>query len=80
MFSLKGQAPSLGDVSSAQAQTDTEASVHEDMEFLISIRRQLICKAMRGATKVYTTEDLSFQKNDVVIFQDVDGNTEAHRV
>eukprot|EP00971_Amphidinium_carterae_P200706 3982748-Amphidinium_carterae.1 len=72
MFSLKGQA----------AQTDTETSGHEDMEFLISIRRQLICKALRGATKVYTTEDLSFQtklSNDVVIFQDADGNTEAHR-
>eukprot|EP00971_Amphidinium_carterae_P310272 6165752-Amphidinium_carterae.2 len=50
------------------------------MEFLISIRRQLICKAMRGSTKVYTTEDSSFQINDVVIFQDADGNTEAHRV
>eukprot|EP00971_Amphidinium_carterae_P180014 3570738-Amphidinium_carterae.1 len=80
MFTLKGQAPSLGDVSSAQAQTDTEASLHEDMEFLVSIRRQLICKALRGATKVYTTEDSSFQIDDVVIFQDENGHTEAHRV
>eukprot|EP00971_Amphidinium_carterae_P339758 6477741-Amphidinium_carterae.2 len=80
MFTLKGQAPSLGDMSSAQAQTDTEASVQEDMEFLVSIRRQLIGKALRGATKVYTTEDSSFQIDDVVIFQDPDGHTEAHRV
>eukprot|EP00971_Amphidinium_carterae_P012394 243918-Amphidinium_carterae.1 len=80
MFTLKGQAPSLGDMSSAQAQTDTEASLHEDMEFLVSIRRQLICKASRGATKVYTTEDSSFQIDDVVILQDENGHTEAHRV
>eukprot|EP00971_Amphidinium_carterae_P128860 2552112-Amphidinium_carterae.1 len=40
-FSWKGQPPSLGDVSSAQAQTDTEASMQEDMEYLRSVRKQL---------------------------------------
>eukprot|EP00971_Amphidinium_carterae_P113361 2245847-Amphidinium_carterae.1 len=50
------------------------------MEFLVSIRRQLICKAVRGVTKVYTTEDSSFQINDVVIFENQEGYTEAHRV
>eukprot|EP00971_Amphidinium_carterae_P328710 6460718-Amphidinium_carterae.1 len=38
------------------------------------------CKAVRGATKVYTTEDSSFQIDDVVIFENQEGYTEAHRV
>eukprot|EP00971_Amphidinium_carterae_P343800 6483781-Amphidinium_carterae.1 len=80
LFTLTGAVPSLGELSSAQAQTDTEASQQDDMEFLVSIKRQLICMGKRGATKVYTTGDSSFQVNDVVIFQDLDGYTEAHRV
>eukprot|EP00971_Amphidinium_carterae_P183938 3651462-Amphidinium_carterae.1 len=69
-----------------EAQTDTETSVQEDSEKLISLvstRATMVDGAFRGATKVYTTGDKRFQVGvlgNLVIFTDLEGNIEAHRV
>eukprot|EP00971_Amphidinium_carterae_P183937 3651461-Amphidinium_carterae.1 len=66
-----------------EAQTDTETSVQEDSEKLISLvstQATMVDGALRGATKVYTTGDKRFQVGDLVIFTDLEGNIEAHRV
>eukprot|EP00971_Amphidinium_carterae_P278382 5526035-Amphidinium_carterae.1 len=66
-----------------EAQTDTETSVQEETENLISLvstRATMVDGAFRGATKVYTTNDKKFQKGEIVIFTDLEGNIEAHRV
>eukprot|EP00971_Amphidinium_carterae_P061378 1215439-Amphidinium_carterae.1 len=75
-FSLKAnrESPSLGEVA-----TDTEGSWIEEI-FLEPVRRSLVGEAERGATKVHTTEDRAFKLNDIVIFQDLHYNVEAHRV
>eukprot|EP00971_Amphidinium_carterae_P194980 3869061-Amphidinium_carterae.1 len=44
------------------------------------VRRSLVGHAERGSTKVYTTEDAAFKVHDIVIFQDLHYNVEAHRV
>eukprot|EP00971_Amphidinium_carterae_P106676 2113189-Amphidinium_carterae.1 len=69
---------SLGEV-----QTDGETSLQEDQEKMISListRARLVDGAPRGATEVYTTDDRKFQLGEIVIFTDLDGNIEAHRV
>eukprot|EP00971_Amphidinium_carterae_P152887 3030831-Amphidinium_carterae.1 len=66
-----------------EAQTDGEASMQEEQEKLISLvstRARLVDGAPRGATEVYTTDDRKFQVGEVVIFTDLEGNVEAHRV
>eukprot|EP00971_Amphidinium_carterae_P307297 6106772-Amphidinium_carterae.2 len=75
-FSLKAnrESPSLGEVA-----TDTEGSWLEDI-LLEPVRRSLVGEAERGSTKVYTTEDAVFKLHDIVIFQDLHHNIEAHRV
>eukprot|EP00971_Amphidinium_carterae_P061380 1215440-Amphidinium_carterae.1 len=75
-FSLKAnrESPSLGEVA-----TDTEGSWIEEI-FLEPVRRSLVGEAERGATKVYTTDDRAFKLNDIVIFQDLHHNVEAHQV
>eukprot|EP00971_Amphidinium_carterae_P348950 6490759-Amphidinium_carterae.2 len=75
-FSLRGnrESPSLGEIP-----TDTEGSWHEEI-LLEPVRRSLVGEAERGSTKVYTTEDSKFKLNDIVIFQDIHNNIEAHRV
>eukprot|EP00971_Amphidinium_carterae_P288297 5723550-Amphidinium_carterae.1 len=75
-FSLKGnrESPSLGEIA-----TDTEGSWLEEI-LLEPVRRNLVGEAERGSTKVYTTGDTVFKLHDVVIFQDIHNNIEAHRV
>eukprot|EP00971_Amphidinium_carterae_P122925 2433194-Amphidinium_carterae.1 len=66
-----------------EGQTDGEASVQGEPEKLIclvSTRARLVDGASRGTTEVYTTDDRRFQVGDVVLFTDLDGNVEAHRV
>eukprot|EP00971_Amphidinium_carterae_P160214 3176007-Amphidinium_carterae.1 len=75
-FSLKPnrESPSLGEIA-----TDTEGSYLEDI-ILEPVRRSLVGMADSGMTKVYTTEDTAFKVGDIVIFQDLHHNIEAHRV
>eukprot|EP00971_Amphidinium_carterae_P257283 5107523-Amphidinium_carterae.3 len=47
---------------------------------LVSTRARMVDGASRGATKVYTTDDRKFRIGEVVIFTDLEGNIEAHRV
>eukprot|EP00971_Amphidinium_carterae_P076279 1506549-Amphidinium_carterae.1 len=47
---------------------------------LTPIRETLACGVPRGSVKVCTTGDEKFQVGDIVVFQDVNANTEAHRV
>eukprot|EP00971_Amphidinium_carterae_P271662 5390474-Amphidinium_carterae.1 len=75
-FSLKPnrESPSLGEIA-----TDTEGSWLDEI-ILEPIRRSLVGVAESGSTKVYTTDDAAFKVHDVVIFQDLHHNIEAHRV
>eukprot|EP00971_Amphidinium_carterae_P206214 4092241-Amphidinium_carterae.2 len=75
-FSLKAnrESPSLGEIA-----TDTEGSWIEEI-FLEPIRRSLVGEAESGSIKVYTNDDHAFKVHDVVIFQDLHHNVEAHRV
>eukprot|EP00971_Amphidinium_carterae_P150159 2976475-Amphidinium_carterae.1 len=69
---------SLGEI-----QTDGETSGQGEQEkfvSLISTRARLVDGAPRGTTEVFTTDDRRFQVGEVVLFTDLEGNVEAHRV
>eukprot|EP00971_Amphidinium_carterae_P280801 5574747-Amphidinium_carterae.1 len=69
---------SLGEV-----QTDGETSLQGEQKKLISListRARLVDRASCKTTEVYTTDDRKFQVGDVVLFTDLEGNVEAHRV
>eukprot|EP00971_Amphidinium_carterae_P193381 3837360-Amphidinium_carterae.1 len=66
-----------------EAQTDGETSLQGEQEKLISLvstRARLVDVAHCGTTEVYTTDDRRFQVGDGILFTDLEGNVEAHRV
>eukprot|EP00971_Amphidinium_carterae_P250688 4976564-Amphidinium_carterae.1 len=47
---------------------------------LVPIRETLVSGGSRGAIKVYSTDDAKFRVGDIVIFHDLSGHKEVHRV